>query len=143
MKFQFSLARLLMATAMVALTFGLARMMLGKEISSFAIFVGVLAADLGLLVLAAQKKGDLYRILRVITVVLAIIFIYVSIFSTAELISARFYSRLLPVLGVVLPLAIIMIFLSVFFSKRINKIERKANASKEEVIDQSLDSRNP
>ena len=51
MRFQFSIARLLMATAMVALTFGLARWMLDKEISSFVIFVSALAADSGLIVL--------------------------------------------------------------------------------------------
>ena len=56
MKFQFSIARLLMATAMVALTFGLARMMFDKEISSAVVFVAVLAADLGLLVLVRRRN---------------------------------------------------------------------------------------
>jgi hypothetical protein len=74
MKFQFSIARLLAATTMVALTFGLARSMLGKDISSAAIFVAVLAADLGLLVLVAQKKKDVYCIFRILTFMLGCVF---------------------------------------------------------------------
>jgi hypothetical protein len=46
---------LLAATAIVALTFGLARWEFGKDISNYAILFSILAADLGLLVLVAQK----------------------------------------------------------------------------------------
>jgi len=72
-----------MATAMVALTFGLARMVLEEEISNFAIWIGALAVDTGLIVLVARTRTDLYRIVRVLlllsclpTLLLAFIMIF-------------------------------------------------------------------
>jgi hypothetical protein len=116
MKFQFSIARLLMATAMVALTFGLARMMLDKQISSYAIFIGVLAADLGLIVLVAQKRSDLYRILNILVVVLGTALIMASVCLWGEVRSS--WIKL-----VLLALGISMIPLFIFLKRQIAKAE--------------------
>ena len=113
-----------MATAMVALTFGLARLMLDKEISRAVVFVAVLAADLGLLVLVAQKKSDLYRIFRISAVVLSCIFgipILPCIISDS---SSCFFA-----LVVLLPITVVLIFLAILFHKLIVKSEAREHES--------------
>jgi hypothetical protein len=64
MKFQFSIARLLMATAMVALTFGLARMILDDEIANYSASVALLSLDMALIAFIPKNRTDFYRILR-------------------------------------------------------------------------------
>jgi hypothetical protein len=122
MRFQFSLARLLMATAMVALTFGLARMMLDKAISTYVILIGALAVDLGLLVLVAQKKSDIFRILRAIIFTL----LWISGFATLSIVAQlRYYRRYVSPLIIVVAFDIVLILLLVAFNYLVKKAERK------------------
>ncbi|MCC6126954.1 MAG: hypothetical protein IT426_18495 [Pirellulales bacterium] len=72
MKFQFSIVRLLMATAMFALIFGLARLALEEELAVNAIYIFALAVYWGLIVLVARKRSDLYRILRIFVLAMCI-----------------------------------------------------------------------
>jgi hypothetical protein len=126
MKFQFSIARFLMATAMVALTFGLARMLLDKKISSFAILITAIAADLGLLVLVAQKKSDIFRVLRVVAIVLCCFSANAVLVCFVNLIQNPSKTVLIWFL-IILSTGLLMGFLSIFLGKMIKKAEGKAH----------------
>jgi hypothetical protein len=138
MKFQFSLARLLMATTMVAVVFGLARLMLNEEISSFVVLIAVLAGDLGLLVLIAQKKSDLYRILSTITVILA----GFSIVAALLLIGGPDSSRIFWLL-VMLPLIILFFLLLSFINRKIEKMEKEESKLDDELSNDPSGPREP
>lgn len=128
MKFQFSIARLLMVTAMVALTFGLARMMLDKKISTYVVFVAVLAADLGLLVLVAQKRSDFYRILHVLVLTFgSIVLCFFAIASLTLIINPdplNPFSRVFLRLLFIFLIGTSLMLLSLFFSRKIKGIEK-------------------
>jgi hypothetical protein len=127
MKFQFSIARLLMATAMVALTFGVARMLLDKAISSYAIAVGVFAADFGLLVLVAQKRSDFYRIIRVIDFMLLVI----SVFATIGIFFDLRFGTPVYALVIAVSIDIVLLLLFVVFCRLIKRAE--ANESRRDA----------
>jgi hypothetical protein len=112
-----------MATAMVALIFGLARMLLDKQISSFVIFIAAVAADLGLLVLIAQKKSDLLRILRVI----ALLIFGISLIATVVCCTRFFFIPLssLPFLLICSVVSVGMFFLCRVLDNKINELSEK------------------
>lgn len=68
--FQFSIARLLVATAVVALTFGIARLLFDEQISWHLLWISGLAACFYLLVFVIQKKSDFLRTIHVTVVLL-------------------------------------------------------------------------
>jgi hypothetical protein len=118
-----------MATAMVAITFGLARTMLDKQISSYVIFVTIIAADLGLLVLVAQKKSDIYRILHVIILTFgSIIQCFFTIESVTRIINpdpvnpiSEVWLRML----VTFLIGASLMVISIFLSRKIEKLKKK------------------
>lgn len=125
MRFQFSLARLLMATAMVALTFGLARWMLDKAISTYVVLIGVLAVDLGLLVIVAQKRSDIFRILRAIVFTLLWVFSFATLAIVVPIVAQLRYPREIWPLVVVVSIDIVLILLLIVFSFLVKKAEIK------------------
>jgi hypothetical protein len=141
MKFQFSIARLLWATAMVALTFGVARLLLDKAISTYAIAVAVFAADFGLLVLIAQKKSDLYLILRAILLTFGSLILIV--FTTGLLTILMEQDALHPIskewprLLVIFLIGISLLFLWQLLSRRIGKNENQEIIQRGEEADVS------
>jgi cytochrome c oxidase subunit IV len=120
-----------MATAMVALTFGLARWMLDKAISTYVILIGVLAVDLGLLVLVAQKKSDIFRILRAIVFTLICVFGFAALLILAEL---PHIHSVWP-LAVVVSIVIAMILLLVAFNLLVKKADIKEGRKDAEAGD--------
>jgi hypothetical protein len=129
MKFQFSISRLLAATAIVALTFGLARLEFGKDISNYAILFSILAADLGLLVLVAQKAMDFYQILRTLSAIAGIItFIFLVFFMFHLIHFSNLWEPLIQAwrIFLLIPLAVgVCSILGFAFScKKISRLER-------------------
>jgi hypothetical protein len=130
MKFQFSIARFLMATAMVALIFGLARMLLDKQISSYVFSIAAVAADLGLLVLVAQKKSDLLRILRIIVGC----FCYLCGSGVMICIFSMNFQAVAIGLLVLLPIGVSLTIVCIILSKIIKKMDAKER--KETLLDE-------
>jgi hypothetical protein len=124
MKFQFSIARLLMATAIVALTFGLARMMFGEKISSYVIFTAFSATILGLLVIIAQKRSDIYRVIHAFVFITFCVLGFSTLVILLDPVFRAFFS-----IGLVALLIsdVLLILLILLLNKLIAKAEAKEN----------------